>query len=118
MLFENEYDRKVHTGYYLAKVGIKDYNVMIDGEKKFHQPVKSNMRTYDNIQKITVVQGNDYTTDCLLDYNYFNKHYKVIAIDLRKQQAVDADPKARQKINFYRKSSPRRKCRYKNVFHY
>ena len=43
------------------------------------------MRTYDNIQKIATVQGDDYTTGCLLDYNYFNNHDKMIAIDLSKQ---------------------------------
>ena len=44
-------------------------------------------------KKIATGQGDDYTTGCLLDYNYFPKHYKMIAIDLRKQQALDADPK-------------------------
>ena len=57
------------------------------------------MRTYDNIGKITTGQGDDYTTGCLVDYNYFKKH-KMIAIDLSKQQALDADPKALQQINF------------------
>ena len=81
-------------------VEIKDYNVMIDGKIFFDQPVKSSMRTYDNIQKIAKGQGDDYTTGCLLDYNYFNKQYKMIAIDLSKQQALDADQKAIQQINF------------------
>ena len=58
------------------------------------------MRTYDNIQKIATDQGDEYTTGCLLDYSYFKKHYKMIAIDLSKQQALDADPKAIQQINF------------------
>ena len=58
------------------------------------------MRTYENIQKIVTGQGDDYKTGCLLDYNYFNKHYKIIAIDLRKQQGFDADLKAIQQINF------------------
>ena len=57
------------------------------------------MRTYDNTGKITTGQGDDYTTGCLVDYNYFKKH-KMIAIDLSKQQALDADPKALQQINF------------------
>ena len=51
-------------------------------------------------EKTTTGQGDDYTTGCLLDYNYFKKHYKMIAIDLSKQQALDVDPKAIQKINF------------------
>ena len=70
-------------------------------EKSFFvQPVKSDMRTYDNIRKIETGQGDDYITGCLLDYNYFNKHYKMIAIDLNKQQALDAEPKVIQQINF------------------
>ena len=52
------------------------------------------------ILKIATCQGNIYTTGCLLDYNYFKKFYRMIAIDLSKQQALDADPKAIQQINF------------------
>ena len=63
------------------------------------QPVKNNLRTYDNIQKITIGQGDDYATGCLLDY-YLNEYYKMIAKDLSKQQALDADPKSMQQINF------------------
>ena len=62
--------------------------------------VKSNMRTYYNIRKIAAGQGDDYTTGCLLDYNYLNKHYKMIAIDISKQKALEADPKAIKQINF------------------
>ena len=58
------------------------------------------IKTYENIRKITIGQGDDYTTGCLLDYTYFKKYYKMIAIDLIKQQALDADPKAIQQINF------------------
>ena len=56
--------------------------------------------TYGNIRKITTGQGDDYTTGCLLDYNDFRNYYKMIAIDLNKQQSLDADPKAIQQINF------------------
>ena len=56
--------------------------------------------TYENIRKITTDQGDDYATGCLLDYTYFKKYYKMIAIDLTKQQDLDADPKAIQQINF------------------
>ena len=66
----------------------------------FDQLAKSDMRTYDNIQKIATGQGDNYTTDCLLDQPYCKEYYKLIAIDLSKQQAVDADPKAIQQINF------------------
>ena len=68
----------------------------------FHQPGKNNLITYDNIKKIVTDQGDDYTA-CLLDYNYFNTYYKMIAIDLSKQQTLDPDSKAIQQINFTRK---------------
>ena len=58
---------------------------MIDGRNFFDQPIKNDIRTYKNIRKITTGQGDDYTTGCLLDCNYFKKYYKMIAIDLRKQ---------------------------------
>ena len=58
------------------------------------------IKTYENIRKITIGQGDDYTTGCLLDYTYFKKYYKMIAIDLSKQQALDAGPGAIQQINF------------------
>ena len=58
------------------------------------------IKTYENIRKITTGQGDDYTTGCLLDYSYFKKYYKMIDIDLRKQLALDADPKAIQQISF------------------
>ena len=69
---------------------------MIDGKIFFSQPLKSNLRTYDNIWKITTGQGDDYATVCLLGYPYFKEHYKLIAIDLSKQYALDADKKAMQ----------------------
>ena len=79
---------------------MKDYNGMIDGKHFFDQPINSMNKTYENIRKIATGQGDDYTTGCLLDYTYFKKYYKMIAIDLSKQQALDADPKAIQQINF------------------
>ena len=57
-------------------------------------------KTYENIRKIYRGQGDDYTTCCLLDYSYFNENYTMIAIDLSKQQALDANPRAIQQINF------------------
>ena len=58
------------------------------------------MRTNNNIKKIATGQGDDWSTACLLDYNYFKDYCKMIAIDLSKQQALDADPKAIQQIIF------------------
>ena len=73
---------------------------MIGGKNFFDQPIKDNKVTYENIRKITTGQGDEYTTGCLLDYIYFKNHYKMIAVDLSKQQALDADPKVIQQINF------------------
>ena len=72
---------------------------MIDGKNFFNQPVKDDNVKYENIRKITIGQGDDYKTGCLLHYTFFKK-YKMIALDLSKQQALDADPKAIQQINF------------------
>ena len=91
-----QYTRK----YYLQPVEIKDYNVMIAERKFFHRPGKIKLIRFDNIRKIVIGQGDDYTTGCLLHYNYFNNYYKMIAIALSKQQELDADPKAIQQINF------------------
>ena len=73
---------------------------MNDGKNFFDQPVKNDLRAYDNIQKIAVGQDDDYTTGSLLDYTYFKKYYKLISIDLSKQQKLDIDPKAIQQICF------------------
>ena len=73
---------------------------MIDGRNFFDQPINSDLKTYENIRKIATGQGDDYTTGCLLDYSYFKDHYKLIVVDLSKQQALDADPKGIQQINF------------------
>ena len=73
---------------------------MINGENFFDQSIKNNKVTYENIKKIATGQGDDYITGCLLDYPYFKDTYKMIAVDLNKQKALDADPRAIQQINF------------------
>ena len=71
LVFEDDAQRTSHSGYYLPNVEIKDYNVMINGEKFFDQPIKNNKVTYKNIRKIAADQGEDYKTGFLLDYSYF-----------------------------------------------
>ena len=100
LAFEGNTQRTSHSGYYLPNVEIKDYNIIINGENLFDQPIKNNKVTYKNIRKIATGQGDDYTTACLLDYSYFMDTYKMIAVDLSKQEALDADPRAIQQINF------------------
>ena len=61
---------------------------------------KNDLKTHDNIKKIAIGHGDNYKTGCLLDYPYFKKYYKLITIDLSKQQKLDTDPKAIQQINY------------------
>ena len=97
--FEDDAQRTSNKRYYTPNVEMKDYNVMIDGKKVFDQPIRNNKVTYENIREIAIGHGDGYTTGYLLDYRYLKK-YKMIAIDLTKQQALDADPRAIQQINF------------------
>ena len=64
----------------------------------FDQPGKNDIRTYDKVQKIATGQGHDYSSGCLLDYVYFKNYYKMIAKDISKQQVLDDDAKAIQKL--------------------
>ena len=73
---------------------------MTDGKNFFDQSINSDLKTYDNIRRIATGQGDDYRTGCLLNYSYFKENYKMIAIDLNNQQALDADSRAIQQINF------------------
>ena len=100
LAFEGDAQRIVHTGYYLPNVEVKNYNIMVNDENFFDQPIKNNKVTYENIRKIATGKGDDYRTGCLLDYSYFVDTYKMIAVYLSKQQALDADPRAIQQINF------------------
>ena len=89
---------------------------MINGRNVFDKPIKNDLKTYDNIRKIATGQGDDDTTGCLLDYPYFKKCCRLIAIDLHKQQKLDADPKAMQEINHTRNLE--RAEGSNNAFHY
>ena len=100
LAFQDDERRTSPNFYYYPDVEIKDYNIMINGENFFDQPIKNKKTTYENIRKIATGQGDYYTTGCLLDYSYFADTYKMIAVDLSKQQALDADPRAIQQINF------------------
>ena len=99
LAFENDDQRISNKRYYIPNVEIKDYNVMVDGQIFFDQSINNIIKTYENIRKVSIDQGDDYTTGCLLDYTYFKRYYKMIAIGLTNQQALDADPKGIQQIN-------------------
>ena len=81
--FENENDRTSFSKYYVPKIEKKDFNVLIDGKPVFEFLVKNKEEAYEAIIKIS--KNNDYTTGNLLNYEYFSKQYRLIAIDLSKQ---------------------------------
>ena len=92
---ENSYRR-----YFLPRPKIKFYNIEIDGRSFYDHSINDSIKQYDEIRKISTGQGDDYTTRCLLDFYYFEKHYRLIVADLSKQKALDEDPKAIQQIIF------------------
>ena len=73
---------------------------MIDGRNFYDQPINDLIKQCDEIRKVSAGYGDDYTTGCLLDYAYFKDNYRLIAVDLSKQKALDADSKAIQQIIF------------------
>ena len=97
LTFENEDDRTSFSKYYLPKIEIKDFNVLIDGKPFFEIPVKNKEEGYEAVIEMT--KNDNCTTGNLLDYEYFKDHYKLIAIDLSKQIELE-NPDLKQKINF------------------
>ena len=97
----NIIERNSRRKYFLLRINITNYNVLIDGRNFYDQPVNDMIKQYDEIRKIATGQGDDYTTGCLLDYQHFKDDYNLIAIDLSKQKELDADSRAIQQIEFY-----------------
>ena len=83
--FENEEDRIFYSRHYVPNVQIKYFNVLIDGKSFFDMPIKNEEKTYEQIIEKTMGKNNDYTTGNLLDYEYFLRHCKLIAINLSKK---------------------------------
>ena len=73
---------------------------MIDGRNFYDQLINDLIKQYDEVRNVSTGQGDDYTTGCLLNYAYFKNNYRLIAVDLSKQKALDADPRAIQRIVF------------------
>ena len=85
--------------YYLPRISLNKY-VIIDGRNFYDNPIESDIEKYRELKKVMIGKGEDYTTGSLLDYNYFDKHYKLVAVDLSKQKELDADPRAIQQMEF------------------
>ena len=90
-----------HRKYFLPKVNITNCNALIDERNFYDLPIDYLIKQYDGIRKISAGQGDDYTTGCLLDYQYFKDYYNLIAVDIIKQKELDADSRAIQRIAFY-----------------
>ena len=86
--------------YYFTRIDLKKYNVIIDGRNFYDNPIKSDIEKCRELKKVMIRKGEDYTTGSLLDYDYFKKNYKLVAVDLSKQKELDADPRAIQQIEF------------------
>ena len=84
--------------YFLLRVKIENCNIEIDGRKFYDQPINDLIKQYDEFRKVSTEQRDDYTTGCLLDFAYFKKNYRLIAADLSKEKALDADSRATQQI--------------------
>ena len=102
MAYNSEDDESTRNGqqkHYLPKIDLNKY-VIIDGRNFYDNPIESDIEKYREFKKIMIGKGEDYTTGSLLDFNYFKKHYKLVAVDLSKQKELDADPRAIQQIEF------------------
>ena len=86
--------------YYLPRIDLEKYNVIIDGRNFYDNPIESDVEKYRELKKVMIGKGEDYTAGSLLDFNYFDKHYKLVAVDLSKQKELDADPRTIQQIEF------------------
>ena len=78
----NKVERDSHRKYFLARVNINNYNVLIDARNFYDQPINDQIKKHDEIRKIATVKGDNYTTGCLLDYQYFGDHYQLICSNL------------------------------------
>ena len=96
----NRVIRNGYRKYFVPRVDITSYNVLIDGRNFYDQPINDSIRKYHEIRKIATGKGDNYAAGSLLDYDYFKNNYQLIAVDLSKQRELDADPRAIQQIEF------------------
>ena len=96
----NQPTRNGQQKYYLPRIDLNKYNVIIDRRNFYDNPIETNDEKYRELKKVMIGKGEDYTTGSLLDYSYFTKHYKLVPVDLSKQKELDADPRAIQQIEF------------------
>ena len=98
LAYQTADDRHSYSKFYLPRVMVKDFNVITAKLAFFDLPIKTEEEAYE--KNIDVSRNNEYTTGNLLDYDYFRKYYKLIAIDLIKQQVLQENEDLIQQINF------------------
>ena len=98
--YNNQPNKNDQRKYYLPRIDLEKYNIIIDGRNFYDNPIESDIEKYRELKKVMTGKEEDYTTGSLLDFNYFNKHYKLVAVDLSKQKELHADPRAIQQIEF------------------
>ena len=98
LAYQTADDRQSFSQFYLPKVMVKDFNITIDKLAFFDLPIKTEEEVYEKI--IDISRNNEYATGNLLDYDYFKKYYKLIPIDLSKQQVLQENEGLIQQINF------------------
>ena len=89
--------------YFLPRVEVKNYNIEFDGRNCYDQLInnqKANdlIKQYDELREVSTGQGDDYTSGCLLDFDYFKTNYRLIAADVSKQKSLDTDSRGIQQI--------------------
>ena len=81
----NRVTADTHRKYFVPRIKI-EYNIEIDGRNFYDRPINDSIKQYDEVRKISIGQGDDYTAGCLLDFAYFEKNYRIIAADLSKKK--------------------------------
>ena len=98
LAYQTADDRQSFSQFYLPKVMVKDFNVIIDKLAFFDLPMKTEEEAYEKV--IDISRNNEYNTGNLLDYDYFKKYNKLIVIDLSKQQVLQENEDLTQEVNF------------------
>ena len=101
LIFSNQDNNsRRHKGrrYYLTKIIIKNYNNIVIEKNLYDQPIDSDIKRYEEIRTLTIRQSEDYTTGCLLNYEYIKNYYRLKTVDLNRQKEIDTDSKAIQQI--------------------
>ena len=93
-------ERNSFAKYFLPRVDIKEYNVLIDGRNFYDQNISDDFEKYEELRKVMTGRGEDYTAGSLLDYDYWKNNYKLICSDLSKEKVLDSNPRIHQQIEF------------------